>query len=210
MTEPTGSSVAPGVAPASEDGYRWVGIIVALPEPLAAEVTAYRHSFGDSLAAVIPAHITLITTTPIGDWAETVRHVRHVAARQRPFQVSVRGTGSFRPVSEVVYLQLRSGFDECVQLHQELRSGPLARDLVFDFHPHITVAHDISPAGLDEAARTLAEFEATFPVTGMGLYVHDDSGVWLLKEELKFGGTSEKQSNREREATADRAGEAQA
>ncbi len=210
MTEPTGRRSASEAALASEAGCRWVGVIVALPGPLSAEITAYRRSFGDRLAALIPAHITLITTTPIGDWAETVRHIRHVAARQCPFQVSVRGTGSFRPVSEVVYLQLRSGFDECVQLHEKLQSGPLARELVFDFHPHITVAHDISTAGLDEAARTLADFEATFPVTGMGLYVHDDSGVWLLKEELKFGGTSEKQSNREREATADRVGEAQA
>ncbi|MCY0904881.1 2'-5' RNA ligase family protein [Arthrobacter sp. H14-L1] len=210
MTEPTGSRVASEVALASEGGYRWVGIIVALPEPLSAEITAYRRSFGDSLAASIPAHITLVTTTPIGDWAETVRHVRHVAARQLPFRVSVSGTGSFRPVSEVVYLQLQSGFDECVQLHEKLQSGPLARALAFDFHPHLTVAHDISTAGLDEAARTLADFEATFPVTGMGLYVHDDSGVWLLKEELNFGGTSEKQSNREREATADRVGEAPA
>ncbi len=210
MTEPTGSRVASEVALASEAGCRWVGVIVALPEPLATEITAYRRSFGDSLAALIPAHITLITTTPIGDWAEIVRHVHQVAASQRPFHVSVRGTDSFRPVSEVVYLQLRSGFDECVQLHELLQSGPLARDLVFDFHPHITVAHDISRAGLDEAARTLADFEATFPVTGMGLYVHDDSGAWLLKEELNFGGTSEKQSTSRYEAAPDRVGKAPA
>ncbi|MBG0739762.1 2'-5' RNA ligase family protein [Paeniglutamicibacter antarcticus] len=210
MNQSTRTRIASEVVPAPEAGCRWAGIIVALPEPLAAEITAYRRSFGDALAAQIPAHITLITTTPIGDWAETVQHVRQVAASQRPFRVSVRGTGSFRPVSEVVYLQLGSGFDECVQLHELLQSGPLARDLVFDFHPHITIAHDISAAGLDEAARTLADFEATFPVTGMGLYVHNDSGAWLLKEELKFGGTSENQGTSRYEAAPNRLGKAPA
>ncbi|MDJ0354710.1 2'-5' RNA ligase family protein [Paenarthrobacter sp. PH39-S1] len=189
---------------------RCVGIIVALPEPLATEITNFRRSFGDRLGAVIPAHITLVTTTPAEDWEETVGHVREVAREQHPFTVAVSGTASFRPVSPVVYLQIQEGFEECVRLHEKLQSGPLARDLAFNFHPHITVAHDIGAAGLDEAAGTLEDFAATFPVTGMGLYEHDSSGVWLLKEELNFGGTSEKQSTRRCEAAADRAGKTQA
>ncbi len=179
---------------------------MALPEPLATEITNFRRSFGDRLAAVVPAHITLVTTTPAGDWEETVRHVREVAREQRPFRVTVEGTASFRPVSPVVYLQIRDGFEECIRLHEKLQRGPLARDLAFDFHPHITVAHDIGTPGLDVAAATLKDFAAAFPVAGMGLYEHDNSGVWLLKEELSFGGTSQTRRTGRREAASDRSG----
>jgi 2'-5' RNA ligase len=168
-----------------------VGIIVALPEPLASELRDWRLSFGDALAAVIPPHITLVTTTPVGDWDATARHVRRVAGAQQPFVVTLKGTGSFRPVSPVVYLNVIEGFEECVRLHEKLQLGPLQRALPFPYHPHITVAHDISIDGMDEAEESLADFEASFPVGSMGLYEHDDSGVWLLREELSFGGKSE-------------------
>ena len=168
-----------------------VGIIVALPEPLATELRDWRLSFGDSLAAVIPPHITLVTTTPVGDWEATARHVRRVAGAQQPFRVSLKGTGSFRPVSPVVYLNLRDGFEDCVRLHQKLQLGPLEKALPFPYHPHITVAHAISTDGMDQAQDALQDFEASFPVSSMGLYEHDSSGVWLLREELGFGGKPE-------------------
>ena len=40
-----------------------------------------------------------------------------VAARRRPFRLTLRGTGTFRPVSPVVYLRVDEGWDECVGLH---------------------------------------------------------------------------------------------
>jgi 2'-5' RNA ligase len=139
------------------------------------------------MAALIPPHVTLVTTTPVADWAETTEHVRRIARSQQPFTVTLRGTGSFRPVSPVVYLNIAEGFDECVALHRKLQTGPLARELEFDFHPHITVAHDVSDAGMDAAENKLADYDASFTVSSMGLYEHDSSGVWILREELNFG-----------------------
>lgn len=63
----------------------------------------------------------------------------------------------------------------------------MARELEFDFHPHITVAHDVSDAGMDAAENKLADYDASFTVSSMGLYEHDSSGVWILREELSFG-----------------------
>lgn len=164
-----------------------VGITILIPEPLSGELERWRASFGDPMAAVIPPHITLITTTPATDWAGTIRHVRSVAARQRPFTVQLHGTGSFRPISPVVFLNVVQGFDECVELHSLLQSGPLERNLDFPFHPHVTVAHDVSEAGLDAAVEELTAFEAGFEVRSMGLYEHQESGLWKLREELCFG-----------------------
>ncbi|WP_394941641.1 2'-5' RNA ligase family protein [Psychromicrobium sp. YIM B11713] len=183
------------VTGASENGVqsgevRSVGVVVALPEPYAAELKRWRASFGDPLAEVVPAHITLVTSTPTEDWSAVREHVRNIAARQRQFRVVLQGTGGFRPVSPVVYVKVVEGFQECVELHQNLQRGVLSRELPFPFHPHVTVAHDISELGLDEAEQRLSDFTASFEVCSMGLYEHDADGVWQLQEELPFGGQS--------------------
>lgn len=100
-----------------------VGIVIGVPEPMATELRRARASFGDPMAAVIPAHITLVTTTETNDWEASAEHVRRVAANHSPFDISLRGTATFRPVSPVVYLQLEDGYDECTALHKEMQSG---------------------------------------------------------------------------------------
>jgi len=168
-----------------------VGVILGFPPDIAAELQQWRASFGDPMAGVIPAHITLVTTTPSRDWEATIRHVRSIAGRQAPFTVTISGTGSFRPVSPVVFLRVEDGFGECVSLHEQLQSGPLERELPFPYHPHVTVAHDVAPENLDEAESVLKDYSATFPVVSMGLYEHDSNGIWQLREEFDFGGDTD-------------------
>ena len=167
---------------------RCVGIVIAVPEPMATHLQRARASFGDPMASVVPAHITLVTTTEARDWQEAVRHVRSVARRQSAFRITLRGTATFRPISPVVYLKVDDGFEECTSLHKELQSGPLARDLPFPYHPHVTVAHDVSEAGMDDAVERLRDYETTFTVNSVGLYEHDQTGIWRLREEMPLGG----------------------
>ncbi|MFP5311440.1 MAG: 2'-5' RNA ligase family protein [Actinomycetes bacterium] len=164
-----------------------VGVILGFPAEVAEELQRWRASFGDPLAAVVPAHITLVTTTPTQDWEATLQHVRAVARRQSPFMVTIAGTGTFRPVSPVVFINVEEGFEDCVALHSRLQQGPLHRDLPFAYHPHVTIAHDVAPESLDEAETVLKNYRATFPVVSMGLYEHDADGIWQLREELDFG-----------------------
>ncbi|MFH5880340.1 2'-5' RNA ligase family protein [Arthrobacter sp. NA-172] len=170
-----------------------VGVILGFPREVARELQEWRASFGDPMADVIPAHITLVTTTPARDWEAAREHVRDVARRQAPFNITISGTGSFRPVSPVVFLNVEDGFTECVELHEQLQAGPLERDLPFPFHPHVTVAHDVAPESLDEAETVLKNYTATFPVVSMGLYEHDNDGIWQLREELDFGGDTDEE-----------------
>ncbi len=165
-----------------------VGIVIAIPEPMADELRQWRASFGDPLADVVPAHITLVTTTEYDDWDATVDHVRQVAGRQASFRVRIRGTGSFRPISPVVYLNVTDGFDDCVRLHRRLQDGPLRRELPFAYHPHVTVAHDVGDESMDKAEDLLRSYDASFDISTMGLYEHENNGVWRLREELNFGG----------------------
>lgn len=168
------------------EGYS-VGVVIAIPDPIAGELERWRASFGDPMAALVPPHITLITTTPATDWPSTIQHVREVAAAQCPFTVTLKSTGTFRPLTPVVFINVTEGFASCVDLHRRLQAGPLARDLEFPFHPHVTVAHDVSEANMDAAEQQLEDFEASFTVRTMGLYEHDVTGVWKLREELTFG-----------------------
>jgi 2'-5' RNA ligase len=196
--EPRRATAHPASSPASEtpdpdagNGHRTdgisIGVILGFPAEIAEELQRWRASFGDPMAAVIPAHITLVTTTMTQDWEATRDHVRDIASRQEPFNVTIAGTGSFRPVSPVVFLNVEEGFRDCVSLHEQLQTGPLERDLPFAYHPHVTVAHDVAPESLDEAETVLKDYRATFPVASMGLYEHDDNGIWQLREELDFG-----------------------
>lgn len=164
-----------------------LGVILGFPPGIAEELQRWRASFGDPMATVIPAHITLVTTTPTQDWEAAREHVREVARTQTPFMVTIAGTGSFRPVSPVVFINVEEGFEECVELHEKLQTGPLERELPFAYHPHVTVAHDVAPESLDEAETVLKDYRATFPVVSMGLYEHDADGIWQLREEFDFG-----------------------
>lgn len=165
-----------------------VGIVIGVPEPMATELRRARASFGDPMAAIIPAHITLVTATETDDWKTMAAHVREVAKGHAAFDVTLRGTASFRPVSPVVYVQLAQGYEECTALHQEMQSGPLARDLPFPYHPHVTVAHDVSDAGMDRAMHSLRNYEARFTVRTVGLYEHDVNGLWKMREEVALRG----------------------
>ncbi|HET6240854.1 MAG TPA: 2'-5' RNA ligase family protein [Arthrobacter sp.] len=183
---PTASSAPLGDGQTRSEGIS-IGVILGFPPDIATELQRWRASFGDPMAGVIPAHITLVTTTMTKDWDATRDHVCEVARKQDPFSVTIAGTGSFRPVSPVVFLNVEDGFERCVNLHRQLQTGPLERELPFAYHPHVTIAHDVAPESLDEAETVLKDYRATFPVASMGLYEHDDNGIWQLREEFDFG-----------------------
>ena len=165
-------------------GYRrpvsTIGVALAIPEPWARELLDYRTSLGDATAEHIPTHITLIPPTEVDDEdLETFqRHLEWVAGDREPFVVHLRGTGTFRPVSPVVFVMLAQGISDCEQLAAALRSGPIDIDLAFPYHPHVTVAHHLADPVLDRAFTELAGFECRWEATGFHLYVHDDDDGW--------------------------------
>ena len=158
------------------------GVAVTVPEPWGAELQAARERFGDPMAAAIPPHVTLLPPTPIGpdDTDAFAEHLEHVCTRLGPFQMVLSGTGTFRPVSPVVFVQVSSGLVECEILEQAVRSGPVERRLEFPYHPHITVAHHLDDAALDRAFDELAGFRCEFLVDSVELYHHDTDGVWRV------------------------------
>lgn len=168
-----------------------IGVAVAVPDPWGAELEGWRASFGDPQAAAIPAHITLLPPTAVeaGRLDDVEAHLAGAAAQARPFDVHLRGTGTFRPVSPVVFVALASGISGCESLERRVRRGILDRDVAFPYHPHVTVAHDLPDDVLDDAYAALAAFSARFPVRECVLYVHGE-GVWSPRRVFPLGGAS--------------------
>ncbi|WP_372698081.1 2'-5' RNA ligase family protein [Arthrobacter sp. JSM 101049] len=186
MVLPERGTGVPGAERPGDEGVS-VGVVIPLPEPLRSQLREERASLGDPVAGSIPPHITLVTGAVATDWVAVREHVRNVAARAGCFRLSLRGTASFRPVTNVVFLQVEDGFDECVSLHRALQAGPLSPTAEFDFHPHLTIAHDLPQRQLDLALERLEGYAAEFPVDRIGLFEHDADGLWALQEELILG-----------------------
>lgn len=166
-----------------------IGVAIGLPDPYAAELQKWREDLGDPMALAIPAHVTLVPPTEI-DIAELPpleEHLRAVAAGQWPFEIQLRGTGSFRPVSPVVFVSLATGISGCERLEKAVRTGPLDRPRKFNYHPHVTVAHDLPETMLDRAFAELADYQATFDVTQFGLFEQGTDGFWRTEREFPLG-----------------------
>ncbi|WP_448059441.1 2'-5' RNA ligase family protein [Cellulomonas hominis] len=157
-----------------------IGVAVTVPEPYGSALQTARARVGDPAAPFIPPHITLIGPTVVepSQLVEVEEHLTAVAARHRPFIVHLRGTGTFRPVSPVVFVQVVEGWAACEALETDIRTGPLAQDLRFDYHPHVTIAHELPDAALDDAYEALAGYDGRFVVSVVHSYEYGDDGVW--------------------------------
>jgi len=157
-----------------------IGVAIAIPEPYGRELQQARARFGDPLAAAIPTHVTLLPPTQVdpSDLPKVAQHLEEITVRVAPFPMRLRGTGTFRPVSRVVFVQVALGVSGCEHIEAAVRSGPLAREVDFPYHPHVTIAHDLAGERLDEAFEELARYDAEFDVTSCSLYRHDADGVW--------------------------------
>lgn len=169
-----------------------IGVSIAVPEPHGRLLQERRAGFGDAAAHGIPTHVTLLPPTEVDDTSLPAieAHLTEVAAAGRPFPMRLSGTGTFRPLSPVVYVQVAEGAEACTWLQKQVRdaSGPVARELQFPYHPHVTVAHGIDDEAMDRAFAELADYVAEWPCTGFALYEQGADGVWRKLREYVFGG----------------------
>ena len=170
---------------------RTIGVSIPIPEPYGGELQSWRETFGDPLARFIPTHVTLLGPTVVDseDLPGIEEHLRAVAEVEDPFEIHLRGTASFRPLSPVVFVALAEGIGNCERVEAAVRRGPLGgQDRAFGYHPHVTVAHDLPNPALDHAFEKLAGYEAHFAVWGFTLYEHGIDGIWRPQRDYTFGG----------------------
>jgi 2'-5' RNA ligase len=169
-----------------------IGVAIAIPQPHAAVLANWRRRVGDPAAELIWPHVTLLPPTPVAtdDLPAIGQHLMAAAESRPPFVMHLSGTGTFRPTSPVVFVQVARGVGDCEELEASVRSGPLARDLEFPYHPHVTVAQEIDEAALDEAYEGLSDFVARFPVDHLVLFSRGDDRRWQWRTEFTLGGAA--------------------
>lgn len=175
-------------SPTIRPGQVYAGVVIELPEPVGRELQDWRASFGDPASYAVPAHITLMIAPRAERWEDVVQRVGSVARDWEPFRVEINGTGTFRPVSPVVYLRIQEGEEQCRALHDALHEEQLVSASPFEFHPHVTIAQAVEEEDLDRAQEMLRTYRAGFLVDRIGLYELDGRGVWRIREEFPFTG----------------------
>jgi 2'-5' RNA ligase len=167
-----------------------VGVAIAIPQPHATVLTSWRRRVGDPAADLVYPHVTLLPPTPVepSDLPDVEKHLADVAHHGRPFTMHLAGTGTFRPTSPVVFVQVALGLGDCEELQRSIRSGPLERQLEFPYHPHVTVAQDLADEALDAAYDGLSGFIARFPVERFGLFSRGPDGGWTWRTEFALDG----------------------
>jgi 2'-5' RNA ligase len=168
-----------------------IGVSVAVPDPWGADLQDYRVELGDSAAAGIPTHITLLPPIDIDEelMPGILDHLRSVASETEPYVARLRGTGTFRPVSPVVFVNVVEGISGCELLASGVRRGPLAIDVDFPYHPHVTIAHHLDEKLLDQAFDDLAPFDCRFMVDHFSLYVNQADVGWRPVSHFTLTGT---------------------
>jgi 2'-5' RNA ligase len=140
--------------------------VVAFPQIERGEVIQRLRERYDPLAASIAPHLTLVfpfesaLTTD-----ELAEHVSKAVVGFEPFRVRLQGiTGQ---EGEYLFLNVKRGNDQLIELHDRLYNGPLAPFLrpEFTYTPHLTVGRlpdsDTFRAALDDARQITMAFEAT-------------------------------------------------
>lgn len=169
-----------------------IGVSIAVPEPWGSALQQYRIDVGDDAAAHIPTHITLLPPQEVPEDAISgiVGHLNGVATGTDTFRVHLRGTGTFAPVSPVVFVGVVEGISRCERLAASVCQGPLEIQRTYPYHPHVTVAHHLPEHVLRRAFEDLQDFDASFDAEEMWMYLHHETSGWQPTHAFAFGGST--------------------
>jgi len=99
------------------------------------------------------AHVTVLPPRPLDhEVSETVRQINEGLKCAAPFRVDL-GEIEIFDTSHVVYLGVKRGYMELLQFYSALNCGCLSYTEPFPYHPHITIAQNVTA---EDAARLAA------------------------------------------------------
>ncbi len=162
-----------------------LGVVIPVPAPHRETLRTWRREYGGEATEPIAPHITLISGSYLNTWEKAATQVRRVAAASKPFEIRLGPAQSFRPKSDVVFLPLERGADECWALHQQLLGDALRHESDFAYHPHVTIAQNVPAAQLDAAQADLKDVQITFEVESIELF-DTRSGQWNFSERISL------------------------
>ena len=118
-------------------------LVAYVPEPLGSFLDGLRQELVPSCK--LRAHVTVLPPRPISTGVEQAAgQVRAGMRESEPFVVRIRDVEMFS-ITSVVYLAIREGLPELQRMHELLNAGGLKFDEPYPYHPHVTLAQQITP-----------------------------------------------------------------
>jgi 2'-5' RNA ligase len=134
-------------------------LVSYLPGALAELLDEIRHDFAPESHA--KAHITILPPRPLvavpGEEAgkaiaEAMEQLRAGLQEFPPFKVDLGEIEIFEG-TQVIYVSIQNGFPELERMHSALNTGRVAFDEPYPYHPHVTIAQELAPADVHNAAQ---------------------------------------------------------
>lgn len=125
-------------------------LISYIPEPLAGFLDSLRRELVPRCQA--KSHVTVLPPRPLeSGLAESAWGDLHDSLNGfPPFRVELGSIEVFRDTN-VIYLSIGGGYRELEQMHAALSRGPLQFVEPYDYHPHVTLAQQLTADEVEPA-----------------------------------------------------------
>jgi 2'-5' RNA ligase len=145
-------------------GINSFALISYLPEPLAGYLDSLRCELVPRCQA--RTHVTVLPPRPLGAgladgaWDDLNDYLNDFP----PFRVELTSIEVFKGTN-VIYLAVGAGFRELEQMHAALNRGPLHFAEPYQYHPHVTLAQELTPDQVEAAAALARRRWREFPAS---------------------------------------------
>jgi 2'-5' RNA ligase len=166
-------------------------LVAYVPQPLAGFIERLRQEIQPGYQG--RSHLTFLPPRPLDLTLEQIRGQLEAGLRNQPaFRVELCDVWVF-PVSEAVHLSVGAGWAETKRIHEALHCGHLCCQELFEYHPHVTLAHDLDPAKVAAAAELAKRRWQEYPgirdflVDHVTLVQNTLENVWTNLAEFSLG-----------------------
>ena len=172
-SSPTTAPVSPTLKP----GHRYLSVIAHVSGENVQRLEEWKRTVVGGAAAPISTHVTVYLAELNESLLEAFQSPKVREALDVPrFEARWGTVHSFRPVTEVEYLNLEAGKAEFEQIHQKLVELFGAGAASFPYVPHVTLGHGLTEAQVANAHKVFDALPAeqrTFTVDHLHYYSYD-------------------------------------
>jgi 2'-5' RNA ligase len=129
-------------ARSGQDQVNAFALVTYLPDPLGKFLDDLRREL---VPGCVPhAHVTVLPPRPLSATPQiAIEAVRSLISDFAPFEIELGQVELFSK-TDVVYLSIGRGHKDLLHMHRALNMGPLHYDEPYPYHPHITLAQDLT------------------------------------------------------------------
>ncbi len=134
-------------------------LVSYLPGALAELLDEIRHDFAPESRA--KAHVTILPPRPLIEFAgempgdavaEAMDELKVRVQEFPPFKIDLGDIEVFKD-TQVIYVSIRTGLAELECMHSALNTGRVAFQEPYPYHPHVTIAQELAPDDVHNAAQ---------------------------------------------------------